>query len=233
LPGHIEKMILNRLYGFDCINRLFNRKHFLKSKNKMKYFKKFAEVLETTKLIDYDFTEYLSHDWQKILVKLYNEKIYDDIVKLIKWNRSKKPKELLIENDLPFNKLPFNDYNKTRIEMAASHLSSIKIDEGLLITFKVYGDFLDDIYDVRITNRKDELDYAQFPVNQISENTFSSLIVFDELDKLSKNSHAIALRYSGYKKIPIRMNSDRNFITKKRKLNYYTTIADNLGLKIK
>lgn len=34
LSENIEKIIFNRLYEFDCITRLFNRNHFLKSQKK-------------------------------------------------------------------------------------------------------------------------------------------------------------------------------------------------------
>lgn len=233
LPIHIESMVLNRLYGFDCIERLFNRNHFLKSKNKDKYFEKFSEVIDTTKSLDYDFTKYLKYDWQRILVQLFIEKRFDDIVTLIKWNKDGASKECFIENKLPYYKLPFDDYSKERIEMLASHIKTVKKNAGLLVNFNVYGDFVDDLNGIMIENRLNDLDFTIFPVKQIDENTFSSFIVLEQLDELSKASYAISLRYNDYKTTAIKMNV-RNIIKRnKKKLDFYTTVADNLGLNVK
>lgn len=233
LPHHIESMALNRLYGFDCIGRLFNRNHFVKSKNKEEYFEKFAEVLDTTKSLDYDFTKYLKYDWQRILVQLFTEERYKDIVTLIKWNRDGSTKEIFIENKLPYNKVPFDDYSKERIEMIASHVKTIRKDAGLLIIFNVYGDFVNNLNDVVINSRKDDLDFINIPIKQIDENTFSSFIVLERLGILSKASHAISLRFDNYKKIPIKMNVRNKFTENKRKLEFYVTVTDNLGLNVK
>ena len=233
LPHKIESMALNRLYGFDCIERLFNRHHFLKSKEKEKYFEKFSEVLDTTKSLDYDFTTYLHHDWQRVLVSLFKEKRFNDIVTLIKWNRSGDTKEIIIKDNLPYFKLPFDDYSKANIELVASHNESIQKEAGLLITFNVYGDYVNSINSIVISNRSDDLHYVEFPIKKIEKNTFSSLIVYEELAKLENSSHAIFLKYNNYKKAAIKMNV-RNRITKeKKKLDFYVTIADNLGLNIK
>ncbi len=233
LPQHIESMALNRLYGFDCINRLFNRNHFLKSENKELYYEKFAEVLDTTKHLSYDFTKHLNFDWQRILVRLFNENRFDDIVTLIKWNRANDKKEIFLKDNLPYHKLPFDDYSKARIEMIASYVSTLKMDTGVLITFNVYGDFVNDLDAIVIKNRADDIDYVQFSINEIDENTFTSLISFDKLDELSKASHAISLKYNRYQETAIKMNARTQIKREKRKLDFYITVADNFGLNIK
>ncbi|MEH6908891.1 glycosyltransferase family 2 protein, partial [Neobacillus drentensis] len=52
-----EKMILNRLYEFDSITRLFNTPHFQKTKMKQPYYHKFNEILKTTQGLRYEFSE--------------------------------------------------------------------------------------------------------------------------------------------------------------------------------
>ncbi|WP_010648262.1 glycosyltransferase family 2 protein [Oceanobacillus massiliensis] len=65
LDSQKEKMILNRLYEFDSITRLFNRQHYIKSKQKNLYYEKFNEVLETTRRLNYDISECFFHPNQQ------------------------------------------------------------------------------------------------------------------------------------------------------------------------
>lgn len=49
LDPNQEKLIINRLIEFDSITRLFDRKHFVKSKNKKAYYDKFNKVMSIFK----------------------------------------------------------------------------------------------------------------------------------------------------------------------------------------
>lgn len=233
LPTDIEKMALNRLYEFDCITRLFDRYHFLRSKKKEEYYKKFAEVLSTAENLSYDFTENFFHPWHKVLVELFREERFDDIVSLIKWHNNDITKDYFIEENTPYYKLPFLDKNKTRINMIAIHHQTIKQNDKLTVQFKIYGDHIENINSLVVRQRNNDLTDIEFPIRNKEDNLFESDLPYELLDDLSSASHAVYIKYLDYMKVAIRMNA-RNIIShKKRKLDFYTTISDNFGLNIK
>lgn len=235
LPIEVEKMILNRLYEFDCIMRLFNRGHFLNSKDKERYFKKFSEVLATTENLRYDFTENFFEPWHKVLVALFKEERYDDIVKLIDWNRKEAIKDYYIdEANLPYYRLPFDDtYNLARMSMLALHHASIKENDNLIVQFSVYGEYTNKVESLVIRQRNNDLNKVEFPIERKRDNVFEVVIAFDQLDSLVSASHSIYIKYFNYLKIPIKMDVRNIIKRKKRKIDFYTTVSDNFGVNIK
>lgn len=234
LPEHIERMVLNRLYEFDCITRLFNRQHFLRSKQKEKYFKKFANVLETTKDLTYDFTENFFEPWHKVLVYLFNERRFDDIVTLIDWSLNESIKQTVIIDGLPYYKLPLEDpYQLARINMLAVFHASDKKNDELTLQVHIYGDPQHQIDYLVMRERNNQLIETRFPIKQIDQTLYEASIPYDQLEKLSSASYAVYIQYDQYRKMMIKMNS-RNVITQKqKKFDFYTTIGDNYGLIVK
>ncbi|WP_164667638.1 glycosyltransferase family 2 protein [Virgibacillus doumboii] len=234
LPVKIEKMMLNRLYEFDCITRLFDRGHFLKSQEKEKYYKKFKEVLATTDKLKYNIKDIFWEEWHKVLVDLFLEERYEDIVKLINWNRYEPIKDYCIKDNLPYYRLPFDDkYSLARINTLAVHQTSVKKDDKLTINFRMYGDNLNKVENLVARKRNNDLIQIEFSINHLEENLFEVDIPYHQLENLSDFSYAIFIKYDHYKKVPIKMNS-RNIVKYKRKnIDFYTTIADNLGINIK
>ncbi len=235
LPENVEKMILNRLYEFDCITRLFNREHFLRSKEKEKYFEKFAKVLDTTENLRYDFTENFFNPWHKVLVDLFRENRYQDIVKLIKWDLRSTTKEILIVEDKPYYRLPFKDekYKQIRTDMLALYYGSLKETDHISILFKIYGDHSDEINSFIIRQRDNELKQLEFPIKNMNNNLFEVKLPYDQLSQLSVASHAMFIRYCDYRKLYIKMDTRRIIDYDGKKLDFYTTIGDNFGLNIK
>lgn len=234
LPEQIERMVLNRLYEFDCITRLFNRQHFLKSRQKEKYFQKFAEVLNTTTQLRYDFTENFFEPWHKVLVQLFKEERYDDIVSLIRWSIKETAKQTIIKDGLPYYRLPFDDdYQLARLPLLAVYHSSEREKENVNIHFHIYGDPVHKIDSLIIRDRVNHLNERQFPIVQKDNQLYTVSIPYDELAKLSSSSYLVFIRYNKYRNLMIKMNT-RNIITYHNKeFDFYTTIGDNYGLKVK
>lgn len=234
LPEKIERMILNRLYEFDCITRLFNREHFLKSKQKEKYYEKFSEVLSTTKELRYDFTENFFEPWHKVLVNLFREERYDDIVTLIQWSLRDTTKETVIKDGLPYYRLPFDDkYQFTRIVNLAYHEGLFREENELLLHFKVYGDHLNELHSFVIRQRNNELNQIEFPIQNVKDNLYEVRLPFNQLSELSSNSYSMFIKYCNYRKLFIKMNTRRILNDGRKKMDFYTTIGDNFGLNIK
>lgn len=234
LPEQIERMVLNRLYEFDCITRLFNRQHFLKSRQKEKYFQKFAEVLNTTTQLRYDFTENFFEPWHKVLVQLFKEERYDDIISLIRWSIKETAKQTIIKDGLPYYRLPFDDdYQLARLPLLAVYHSSEREKENVNIHFHIYGDPVHKIDSLIIRDRVNHLNERQFPIVQEDTQLYTVSIPYDELAKLSSSSYLVFIRYNKYRNLMIKMNT-RNIITYHNKeFDFYTTIGDNYGLKVK
>lgn len=234
LPEQIERMVLNRLYEFDCITRLFNRQHFLKSRQKEKYFQKFAEVLNTTTQLRYDFTENFFEPWHKVLVQLFKEERYDDIISLIRWSIKETAKQTIIKDGLPYYRLPFDDdYQLARLPLLAVYHSSEREKENVNIHFHIYGDPEHKIDSLIIRDRVNHLNERQFPIVQKDNQLYTVSIPYDELAKLSSSSYLVFIRYNKYRNLMIKMNT-RNIITYHNKeFDFYTTIGDNYGLKVK
>lgn len=232
LPERIERMVLNRLYEFDCITRLFNREHFLKSKNKEKYYEKFREVLETTKNLRYDFTENFFESWHKVLVNLFIEERFDDIVKLIKWSLREVTKQIVIKDEIPYYQLPFEDYQLAEIEMLGCFKSAKKLTEKLVLQINVYGSFIDQIESFVIRQRTNELNQIELPIKHIEKNLFEVDIPYEKIASLSSASYAMFIKFSKYKKLFIKMDTRKLIKYNKKKIDFYTTVADNFGLSI-
>ncbi|WP_144462529.1 glycosyltransferase family 2 protein [Siminovitchia fortis] len=235
LPEEIERMALNRLYEFDCITRLFNRHHFLRSIRKDKYYKKFAEVLETTKGLRYDFTENFFEPWHKVLVDLFKQERYTDIVRLIEWSLKDTTKEMVIREDgLPYYRLPLEEpFEWARINMLAVYKEHVIEDGQFVLRVNIYGDDLDKVNCFVIRQRDNELNETVLPIDQIGENLFEIKIPLDLLANLNTASHTMFIRYYDYRKLHIKMNTRRIFEHGGKKIDFYTTIGDNFGVNVR
>lgn len=234
LPENIERMVLNRLYEFDCITRLFNRHHFLNSRRKEKYFEKFAEVLSTTNQLRYDFTENFFEPWHKVLVQLFKEERYDDIVSLIRWSLKETTKQTVIKDGLPYYRLPFDgDYEFARIPLLAVFHSSERGKEEITIRFQIYGEREHDIHALVVRERTNHLNELHFPIKQEDEQLHAASLPYDELAKLSSSSYLVFIRYDKYRNLMIKMNTRHMITHTEKEFDFYTTIGDNYGLKVK
>lgn len=224
LNSNKEKMILNRLYEFDSITRLFDRQHFLKSKDKKAYYKKFQEVLDTTKELNYDISENFFNPINKVAFQLFIEERYQDLTKLFKWNKKEKVKKYIIKDNLPYLIAPFEDekYKYIRTPMLAVYHNRYHENGNVILEMQVFGDYIKNINDLIIRDRENVLNEHSFPIKLNKDGKIKVAIDENILNDLTSSSYAVFLRFNGYEKINIRIN---NF-------SFYTTVNSNLGLKI-
>ncbi|WP_139365159.1 glycosyltransferase family 2 protein [Litchfieldia alkalitelluris] len=230
-----EKMILNRLYEFDSITRLFNTGHFQKTKLKQLYYNKFNEILKTTNGLRYDFTENFHNPLNKVAFQLYQEGKTKDLEKLFAWEKKEKVKNVLIKDNLPYYVAPFLEekYRNIRVPMIAIFKEDRFDDQKYYLDFMVYGDCVDNITDVIIRDRDDvNLEYS-IPVKVDQDGHGRLEVDLSILNQLPSSSYAMFLRYNDYNKINIRKINENNIRYENREFKFYTTIHSNIGLKVK
>jgi glycosyltransferase involved in cell wall biosynthesis len=230
-----EKMILNRLYEFDSITRLFNTGHFQKTKLKQLYYHKFNEILKTTNGLRYEFSDNFFNPLNKIAYELFKEGKTKQMEKLFEWEKKEKVKNILIKDNLPYYVAPFLDekYRNIRVPMLAIFKEDQFYDHKYYLEFMVYGDYVDHITDVIIRDREDvNLEYS-IPV-QVDRGGHAKLEVdLEILNQLPSSSYAMFLRYNDYNKVNIRRIKENQIQYQNRDFIFYTTIHSNVGLKVK
>jgi len=232
LDVHLEKMILNRLYEFDCITRFFNRQHFFKSKNKQAYYNKFAEVVETTKDLKYDITDQFFHPINKVVYQMYLDGKYDLIAKLFMWDKSQKVKDLIVKEDLPYMITPIEGHEHIRVSMASFFQDGSFQEDGYHFKFHIYGDYMDQINDLVFRDRGNTDNQFTFTITNIDNFLYEAVIPNSALIQLSKGSYAIFIRYNDYQKININRIDPHQKKIDKQSFHFYTTINSNLGLSV-
>src|SRR4051812_26956088 len=235
LEPNKEKMILNRLYEFDSITRLFNTGHFQKTKLKQLYYHKFNEILKTTNGLRYEFSDNFFNPLNKIAYELFKEGKTKQMEKLFEWEKKEKVKNILIKDNLPYYVAPFLDekYRNIRVPMLAIFKEDQFYDHKYYLEFMVYGDYVDHITDVIIRDREDvNLEYS-LPI-QVDRGGNGRLEVdLKILNQLPSASYAMFLRYNDYNKINIRKINENQIQYENRDFTFYTTIHSNLGLRVK
>ncbi|PAD35238.1 glycosyltransferase family 2 protein [Terribacillus saccharophilus] len=228
-----EKMILNRLYEFDSITRLFNRWHFLKSEDKQPYFDKFDEVLATAKDLQYNMADNFFHPINKFAYELFIQGKYDQLEKLYRWDKKEKIKDYVVEDDgMPYMICKKLEKSPTliRVPMLATFKYGEQVGDHYLLSLRIYGDFLENVSELLIRSRKDVTDETTVPLKRINEHEFHAELSFSQLEQFSKGSYGIFVRYNEYQKINISKEDEVKF--NDRLYKFYTTVNSNLGLSI-
>ena len=230
-----EKMIMNRLYEFDSITRLFNTGHFQNTKLKPLYYHKFKEIVETTNGLRYEFSDNFFNPINKVAYELFKEGKTKELEKLFEWERKVKAKSVLIKDNLPYYVAPFLEekYRNIRVPMLAIYKESRVFDNKYQLDFSVYGDYVDNITDVIIRDREDvNLEYS-IPVEVDTNGQVRLEVDLEKIDLLPSSSFAIFLRYNDYNKINIRKINESQIEYQDREFLFYTTNHSNIALKIK
>ena len=238
LPVEKERIILNRLYEYDCITRLFNRKAFLDSKNKEQFYKKYQEILDTTKDLRYDFTEDIKSEINYKINELFNEGKDNSIIKLIKYSRlkdrSKKTYDII--NNKPYLIADFleDKHKNIPMNMFAAYKNSYIKDNKYVIEIEAYGNFLDNIDSFVVEKRCDEYsaDNVHYYEVEREGNNIKVELDLEKLAFLESTTYKVFLRYNGHYELFI-YNNEKKIGKEKEIVQLYTTINSNIGLKIK
>ncbi|HDR7312095.1 glycosyltransferase family 2 protein [Bacillus cytotoxicus] len=234
LPVNQEKMILNRLYEFDSITRLFNRYHFIKSKDKQSYIDKFNEVLETTKELRYDFSKNFFHPINQVAYQLFLQEKYEDIATLFKWDKKEKVKKYIIKNNLPYMvSILKGKLKHIRVPMLAVFKYDQFYNNTYKVKFLVYGDYVNEITDVIFRDRHDIDNEFSVPVHVNEHGEAKIEVGLDALNQFPSASYAIFLRYKDYNKVSITKLNENQLKYADRNFKFYTTVNSNLGFRLK
>lgn len=228
-----EKLILNRLFEFDSIIRLFDRYHFFRSDDKQAYYDKFNEVLELANKLSYDFTENFFWPIHKVVYDLFMEEKYDQIKKLLRWNKTEKDKSYIIKDGLPFMVVPFmeNKYMHIEVPMLAIFNNDSFSDDHYYLDFKVYGKHLPNVNEIVFRHRKDVNTEYIFDFKQ-NGNDFTLEIPIESLSEFSVATYSIFLRFNEYRRITITKINHNQLTYENKNFKFYTTVGSNIALNI-
>lgn len=232
LPVHQEKIALNRIYEYDLFKTL-DSQLFVKSDRKEDFFQVLSQAIETTKDLRYDFKEEFKVPLYRAAVDLFLENRLDDITKLFKWYKTDKNKKYVIKDNLPYFELPFfkDRFRFIRIPMLARALDSYVIGDTYYQTVQVFGDHIDKINDIVIRDRKRHDNELKISFKQ-EGNIITFKVDMKDLSQLKNSLFTLFIRYNNYQLINIKRILKNQIKYKDKKVEFYTTVANNLGLSV-
>ncbi len=236
-----EKNIVNRLIEFDCITRLFDRKHFIKSKDKQMYYDKFHEAMGIFKKAKrpYEIRETIIKPINVIYFDLAMAKDYGTLEALAKWSKKGGETKQIIENGHPYNVAVLENGKELKIpvRLKAELDTEMQDQEKIQLKIKLTGHSLPPIEGVALIDRANVENVYQLPnaVKQKEDSVVVSLKM-EELTVLPKGSYEFALMYEDYEKKLVKKRTETTLTAKLdngKKFNLYKTINNNIGVKVK
>ncbi|MBS4172914.1 glycosyltransferase family 2 protein [Bacillus sp. FJAT-49736] len=232
-----EKMILNRLYEFDCITRFFTTPHFQRTRLKRLYYFKLKQILKTTKSLQYDFSDNFFEPFNKTVYRLFCQKQYKELVKLYEWQKNEKIKEIMIKDNLPYWIVPFLEESSKyiRASLYAVYKQEFIENNMYYLVFNLFGESSHTIRDVIIRDVNDARVERILEVKMGNEGNGKLEIPLQLLQDLPNSNYSIFLRYNDYLKVNIRRNDQRQLKHRfqEREFVFYPTVYSNVGLKIR
>ncbi|MFC4620431.1 hypothetical protein ACFO4N_17155 [Camelliibacillus cellulosilyticus] len=214
--------------------KTFDSQLFVKSDKKEEFLELLGQAIETTKNLSYDFREEFKVPIYRMAIDLYLNDRKDDFIKLFEWLKRDRNKKYVIKDGLPYYEIPFlqEKYQFVRIPMLARALDSYVINNQYIQTFEIYGDHVDNINNIIIRDRvryNNEINcdfhiignFGQFQVN------------YEDLNRLDDSLFTVFIRYNDYQLLNIKRVLKNKVTYAKRNFEFYTSLANNLGLSIK
>lgn len=229
----LKKVALNRIYEYDIV-KTFDSQTFVKSKNKEDFIEILREAVETAKNLSYDFKNEFKVPVYKLALELFMGDRIEDFVKLFEWLKRDSNKKYHIKDGLPYYELPFlkDEYRFVRIPMLARAMDSFIMGNVYHQSFEIYGDDIDNIDSVLIRDRKRMNNEINCEV-QIDGNIGQFTVSLEEIDKMEMSLFTVFIRYNDYQLMNIKRILKNKMTYNKKNVEFYTTVANNLGLAIK
>ncbi|MGG3494909.1 glycosyltransferase family 2 protein, partial [Peribacillus simplex] len=229
----LKRVALNRIYEYDIV-KTFDSQIFVKSKKKEDFIEVLRDAVETTKNLSYDFKNEFKVPIYKFAIELFMADRIDDFVRLFEWLKRDANKKYLIKDCLPYYELPFleGDYRFVRIPMLARAIDSYVIDNVYHQSFEIYGDDINNIDSVLIRDRK-RMDNEINCEVRIEGNRGHFTVSLDEIDRMEKSLFTVFIRYNDYQLVNIKRILKNKMAYNNKNVEFYTTVANNLGLAIK
>ncbi len=233
LPIDKEKVILNRLYEYDFVRSL-DTQTFIQSEQKDEFFSILQQAIETTKDLRYDFIEEFKTPLYKAAVELMMENRTEDVIKLFTWSKKDKNKKYVIKDQLPYYEVPFLEgkFKYIRLNMFARALDSYIIDDIFHQNVEVFGDDLNHLNHVLIRDRSHVGNDLLIDF-ELTGNLLQYEVKLKELNKLGTSLFTVFLRHNDYQLLNIKRILKNQIVYENKTVEFYTTIANNLGISIK
>ncbi|WP_445486782.1 glycosyltransferase family 2 protein [Niallia sp. 03133] len=248
LDDALKKMILNRLYEFDCFIRFINNYHTLRKEKssslkertadfmkRQAYIWTFKKVLKTTAKLDYDFTAHFFHPMNKVCCQLFQTKQYKQLEELLRWNAAEKVKQHHIQNNKPYMISPLKEpYNYIRVPMYVELVKCVEEKDRYFLPFKVAGDFLNDITDVLFRDRNNINNEFIIKITVDTNGSGMLELPLSWFTSLPTAVYTIYLRYQNYNKVQLKITSNTEITNNHSQMfQFYATKNQNLALKIR
>ncbi|WP_286229704.1 glycosyltransferase family 2 protein [Neobacillus mesonae] len=233
LPSEKERRILNRLYEYDIV-KTFDSMLFVNSDSKDDFISVLAKAIETTQNLQYDFLEDFETPLYKAAVELYMENRIDDFINLFIWLKKDKNKKYVIKDNLPYYEVPFfNDkYKYIRIPFLTRALDSYVIDNVYIQNIQIYGDDLNCLNHILIRDRNRIDNEIIIDFNR-DGNFLQFKVDISRLNSLENSLFTVFIKYNNYKLLNIKRILKNQISFNNKNFEFYTTLANNLGLSIK
>ncbi|WP_409302924.1 glycosyltransferase family 2 protein [Peribacillus sp. SCS-155] len=230
LPIEKEKAALTRIYEYDIV-KTFDSQLFVKSDKKEEFIDILRQAMEMAKDLRYDILAEFKTPFYRRAVDLFMEGRIDDLINLFVWLKQEKNKHFAIKDGLPYYEVPLftDNYRFIRVPMFARALDSYVINDVFHQMFEVYGEDIDNINSILIRDRK-RFDNEIVCPFKLDGNFGSFKIPLEQLDALEDSLFTIFIRYNEYQLLNIKRILKNHISHNGRKVEFYTTKVNNLGL---
>ncbi|WP_294748937.1 glycosyltransferase family 2 protein [uncultured Exiguobacterium sp.] len=232
-----ERLILNRLIEFDCITRLYDRKHFLKSHDPSAYHQMFARVVALfTQHRSYPIDSLIEKPFNRLLYHYWNTGRFDDFMDAVKWSKSKETKEIEWADDQPYWSIPLGSDQKQMLALPLYvKVHELELtEEGLELTVQTLGDRQIHVEGITLQHRNwmEETHLLKTGVTDLKNHRYRLQV---ELPKqMEQGSYLVYLRFDDYGQQVMAIAMEEPVIQKSHHTyRWYETIKGNLGLRIK
>ncbi|UVB74934.1 glycosyltransferase family 2 protein [Bacillus subtilis subsp. subtilis] len=239
-PEH-EKLIINRLIEFDSITRLFDRKHFVKSKNKEAYYQKFNTVMNIFKKYKrpYQFEDTIIKPISRIYFNLAMNQDYETLEALADWSKNKGESYFTEKDGLPYKVARLKNGKEIYIPiLIKATLSEEKqYDDQIDLKISLKGHEISKIQGLILQSRThvEQIYLIEEGVTHTEDNHITIKLNKNNLDQIKLGGYAVFLRHSDYEKIVISKETELGLqvnIGENKQFMIYKTIRGNVGVKV-
>ena len=248
LDAEVKKMVLNRLYEFDCFHGFMNRYHTLRSDypssvkdrvndllKRKAYINALKKVLKTTTSLEYNIADCFHHPHNRIGYELFRQKRYKDFEEFMKWYNEERGKKYVIKKDAVYTISPLEEpYKFVKVPMYAELVNCDYANGVFRMDIRITGDYPDAMEKVLFHDRKNSFNELVLPIETYNRPLRRITIPEAFFSPFSKSVYNIFLVYNDYQKIPLQIPNSKLRLKKRQtnKHHFYKTIHDQLALKV-
>ncbi|WP_462406072.1 glycosyltransferase family 2 protein [Gracilibacillus sp. Marseille-QA3620] len=236
LPVHQEKVLLNRIYEYDFL-RTFDSMAFVNSTEKEKFFELLEQAYQTTQDLSYNFLDHIEHPTYKLAMELYVDGRTEEFTKLFTWMKRDKYNKYIIQDDIAYYEVPFltGKHKLLEIPMYVRALDSYYADKKFIQHIEIFSRNIKQINSVLIRDRNRIDNDLECELKFVPG---SNSIAYFEVDipvieQLQNSSFTLFLKYADYRLSNIKKINKTKINYKNKTIEFYITIANNLGLSLK